>query len=124
MNGYSLQGDPFRPPKKKKERSQERRPEAPTPSGPPSVIWTENAIKEYQALSANVKTLIDELAQRLRDWPNVSGIKMIFGAGYQPGKFRMKTWDWRLEGLYSRPTNQIAILRVGHRDTFYDEYHA
>lgn len=123
MHDYFLEGDPFRPPKKKKAREPERSIAPKIPSGHPKVIITDVAQRQYDELSANVRLLIDELIARLKDWPHVSGIRMIFGPGYAPGKFRMKTWDWRLEGLYNRPANEIKVLRIGHRDDFYDEYH-
>lgn len=84
---------------------------------------TEYARKEYDALSGDVKELINELIDRLKGWPDVSGVKHLFGKGYAPNKYRMKTWDWRMEVLADPSTHTLTIIRVGHRDTFYDEYH-
>lgn len=77
----------------------------------------------YDELPANVKVSMDEIMRRLETWPEVSGVRPLFGKGYQAGKFRMKTWDWRIEFQVVPEKREIHVLRIGHRDTFYDEYH-
>lgn len=34
----------------------------------------------------------------------------------------MKTWDWRIEFQVDDDARTITVLRIGHRDKFYDEY--
>lgn len=121
--GARLGGDRYRPPKKKQERQPEPQAAPEIPKGPFRVLITQDAQREYDALSGNVKELINELIDRLKGWPSVSGIGPIFGKGYAPNKFRMKTWDWRMEFLVDPAARKATIIRVGHRDTFYDEYH-
>ena len=119
-----LEGDRFRPPKKKKDQEQPQNPPPPPPrTGPFLVVMTEEAQKAYDKLPGNVKTSMDEIIERLRSWPEVSGVKPLFGKGYAANKFRMKTWDWRIEFLVNPHAKTISVIRVGHRDTFYDEYH-
>ena len=118
-----LRGDPWR--QKKKARAEKEEPAAGQPAMPPKhrVLITDEARREYDALSANVQGLVDEILQRLGSWPEVSGTRSLFGKGYAPGKFRMKTWDWRVEFQVDDKAGTITVQRIGHRDTFYDEYH-
>jgi mRNA-degrading endonuclease RelE of RelBE toxin-antitoxin system len=123
MHGFTLEGDPRRPPKKKKERQPEPNPAAAAPTGPFTIFLTEDSEKAFNELPANVKEAMNEIIERLKSWPEVSGVKPLFGKGYAPNKFRMKTWDWRMEFLVNPATREITVARIGHRDTFYDEYH-
>jgi mRNA-degrading endonuclease RelE of RelBE toxin-antitoxin system len=118
-----LSGDPFRRPKKKKERETERHVSPPPPTGHFRVLMTPDAQASYDDLPGNVKLSVDEIVNRLRAWPEVSGVRRLFGKGYAPNKFRMKTWDWRVEFIVNLEEREITVLRIGHRDTFYDEYH-
>ena len=122
-----LSGDRRRPPKKKAERPNDaqeapKAPERPQ-EGPFSVIMTREAIDGFRDLPGNVKRAMEQILERLRAWPEVSGVRSLFGKGYAANKFRMKTWDWRIEFLVDEQNRTITVTRVGHRDTFYDEYH-
>lgn len=125
MNGTALlEGDRRNPPKKKKERSADPLPfQEPLRTGPYTILWTEDAKAGYEDLPGNIKASMDEIVERLTAWPEVSGARTLFGKGFAPGKFRMKTWDWRIEFQVNESRREIAILRIGHRETFYDEYH-
>ena len=119
-----LEGDRFRPPKKKKEQEQiPSGPSLPKKTGFFQVVMTPEAQKAYEDLPGNVKVSMDEIIDRLRAWPEVSGVRSLFGKGYSANKFRMKTWDWRIEFLVNMQERVISVIRIGHRDTFYDEYH-
>lgn len=74
----------------------------------------------YAELPGKVKASIDQIAGRLAAWPEVSGVRSIWG---QTNLYRMKTWDWRVEFIVDKQTKTITITRVGHRTNFYDEYH-
>lgn len=119
-----LSGDRHRPPKKKAERPQEA---SGTPQSPQdgrfTISMTREASEGFQSLPGNVKRAMEQILDRLRAWPEVSGVRSLFGKGYAANKFRMKTWDWRIEFLVDLPHRTITVTRVGHRDTFYDEYH-
>jgi mRNA-degrading endonuclease RelE of RelBE toxin-antitoxin system len=118
-----LSGDRFKPPKKKKEPAEEPEEPQKPKTGPFIVSMTEEAKKEYEAVPGNVKESMQEIMDRLKAWPEVSGVRSLFGKGYAPNKFRMKTWDWRMEFLVNPTMRTITVVRIGHRDTFYDEYH-
>lgn len=117
-----LAGDRHHPPKKKRD---DQSIPVHQPSKTPffRVLVTTDAQKAYDKLPGNVKESMDEIMFRLRSWPEVSGVKALFGKGYAPNKFRMKTWDWRIEFLVDVKGHVITVTRIGHRDTFYDEYH-
>lgn len=123
MHGFILEGDPHRPPKKKKEREPELKAQGPAPTGPFKVFITDDAQREYDALPRDAQEGITEIMDRLRAWPEVSGVKHLFGKGWAPNKFRMKFWDWRVEFAVNPPAREITVVRMGRRDTFYDEYH-
>lgn len=119
-----LSGDRRQPPKKKAERPQEvPRPPEGRQAGPFTISMTREARDGFQELPGNVKAAMDQILERLTAWPEVSGVRSLFGKGYAANKFRMKTWDWRIEFLVDLPNRTITVTRVGHRDTFYDEYH-
>lgn len=120
---YVLAGDRFRPPKKKQDREPHKPVELPRNYGPFIVSISPEAQKDYEELPGNVKEAMDQIMGRLRAWPEVSGVRSLFGKGYAANKFRMKTWDWRVEFLVDQASRTITVIRVGHRDTFYDEYH-
>jgi len=115
-------------------KKKKARPEEPPKQRPPQeskeeefrpykIILTDEAQKGYKNLSANVKQAMDEIMERLKAWPEVSGTRPYFGKGWAPGKFRMKTWDWRIEFFVDQETRTVTVSKIGHRDEFYDEYH-
>lgn len=117
-----LSGDRFRQPKKKKDQDDPSHSLIHKPT-PYTILMMPDARKAYDDLPGNVKTSMDEIMDRLRAWPEVSGVRPLFGKGYAANKFRMKTWDWRIEFTVSMKERSITVTRIGHRDTFYDEYH-
>lgn len=121
-----LEGDRWQL-KKKKERKEERpeqRPQEPDPSFRPyTIIMTPEAQKGFDKLAANIKQAMNEIMERLKSWPEVSGTRTYFGKGWAPGKFRMKTWDWRIEFIVNEDKRTVTVSKIGHRDDFYDEYH-
>lgn len=120
---YTLDGDPRHPPKKKKHEPEPGRASFQVGPRPFNVLITPDAQREYDGLPANMKAALDEIVERLKAWPEVSGVKRLFGKGYAPNKFRVKMWDWRVEFLVNSDSHEITIIRIGRRDTFYDEYH-
>lgn len=117
-----LAGERFRPKKRKREQPTpvER---SRAPEGPFRILITDEAQRSFDELPANVKNAMIEIMNRLQAWPEVSGVRSLFGKGYAANKFRMKTWDWRIEFLVDEAHRTVTVVRVGHRDTFYDEYH-
>jgi mRNA-degrading endonuclease RelE of RelBE toxin-antitoxin system len=83
-------------------------------------------------ISARVYKLID----RLKSWPNVSGVKAL--SGDLAGKYRIRTGDYRIQFRVERqpveatakqkqmkPSSEgtrlkVIVEKVGHRDGFYE----
>lgn len=66
--------------KKKREREEERRQQQPPPSvpeaprtGPFSIVMTPQAQTDYDELSADKQRGADEVIERIKAWPEVSG---------------------------------------------------
>ena len=87
------------------------------------ISMTQEASDVFVELPRNVKAAMSQIMERLTAWPEVSGVRSLFGKGYAANKFRMKTWDWRIEFLVDLKARKITVTKIGHRDTFYDEYH-
>jgi len=106
------------------------------------VVLTEEARKGIEGVKNVVITArMYRLVERLKDWPNVSGVKPLTGS--LAGKYRLRTGDYRLqfhvetkrvkvEGrkfVKGKPVqvveevqrHRVVIEKVGHRDGFYDE---
>ena len=82
-------------------------------------------------ISARVYKLID----RLKQWPNVSGVKAL--SGNLAGRYRLRTGDYRIQFRVEdqrvtdkqkrkKAANEVIQVRVivekvGHRDGFYEE---
>jgi mRNA-degrading endonuclease RelE of RelBE toxin-antitoxin system len=84
-------------------------------------------------ISARVKKLID----RLKKWPDVSGVKAL--SGNLAGKYRIRTGDYRIQfrvenqrlekktqtagkgkGTTEFRRHRVIVEKVGHRDRFYE----
>ena len=64
---------------------------------------------------------ISGVVDRLSRWPEVSGAKPL--RGELAGQFRIRTGDYRVQFTVSgrRAGAVVTIVRVGHRDGFYDD---
>ena len=91
------------------------------------VALTEEARQEIKDLknpviAARVYKLID----RLKQWPNVSGVKAL--SGNLAGKYRLRTGDYRVQFRVESKADasgftkrKVIVEKVGHRDGFYDD---
>ncbi|HUG91913.1 MAG TPA: hypothetical protein VML55_13830 [Planctomycetaceae bacterium] len=99
------------------------------------------AAEQIERLPTPIVARIRRLIGRLRQWPNVSGVKHL--KGELAGKHRLRTGDYRLQfrveqyvkvisvrqvvqGKTVEETQEVInhkviIERAGHRDGFYDE---
>jgi mRNA-degrading endonuclease RelE of RelBE toxin-antitoxin system len=59
------------------------------------VIITKEAVKQIQALPTPIVARMERLVERLRLWPDVSGVKAL--RGELAGAYRMRTGDYRLQ---------------------------
>jgi mRNA-degrading endonuclease RelE of RelBE toxin-antitoxin system len=56
-------------------------------------------------------------AERLENWPAVSGAKPLRGA--LAGYYRLRTGDYRLQFHVAGET--VLVEKIGHRDGFYED---
>lgn len=83
----------------------------------PEVRLTEGATADLERLPRVIHARILKLIERLQDWPNASGAKPL--TGKCAGQFRLRTGDYRLQ--FRLVGGVVYVLRIGHRDGFYDE---
>lgn len=86
---------------------------------------------QFDDLPLTMQARMWRLVERLRNWPEVSGVKAL--RGDLAGRFRMRTGDYRMQfsvqsttvaatrGRAAATEYTILIEKVGHRDGFYDE---
>ena len=74
------------------------------------------AVRQIDGLPRPIQARLLVMIERLRDWPNVSGI--LFLRGELVGHCRMRTGDYRMQ--FRIRSDEIVIEKVGHRDGFYD----
>ena len=76
------------------------------------------AIAEQQLcnLPKSIRARVDDLIDRLKKWPEVSGVKPL--RGDLAGHYRLRTGDFRLQ--FRVVGQDIIIERIGHREGFYD----
>ena len=80
------------------------------------VVITPQAAEQIDRLPKVIRARMYALADRLRAWPNVSGVKAL--TGNLAGRYRARTGDYRLQ--FYVVGNRLMVERVGHRDGFYE----
>lgn len=80
------------------------------------VVITSEAIDQLLDLPASIAARVWKIADRLEQWPNVSGAKPL--SGKLAGRYRIRTGDYRVQ-FYVRGA-KVVIERIGHRDGFYE----
>ena len=105
------------------------------------VVITPAAVVQIAGLPTPIVARMENLVQRLRQWPHVSGVKAL--KGDLAGRFRLRTGDYRLQFrvqtqrivtkvekiVKGKPRieelvvlkTKVIVERAGHRDGFYDE---
>jgi mRNA-degrading endonuclease RelE of RelBE toxin-antitoxin system len=81
------------------------------------VIYEPQASQDFIALPRPIQERVRRIAERLQNWPNVSGVKAL--RGNLAGRFRIRTGDYRVQ--FRVAENRVLIERVGHRDGFYED---
>jgi mRNA-degrading endonuclease RelE of RelBE toxin-antitoxin system/DNA-binding XRE family transcriptional regulator len=81
------------------------------------VTLSEVAIPEFHALPAKIRVRVAQILERLKLWPDVSGAKSL--RGNLKGQYRIRTGDYRVQFIVGK--TEIIVVRVGHRDGFYEE---
>ena len=72
---------------------------------------------KFERLPVLVKLRMLNIFERLARWPDVSGAKPLRGA--LAGQYRIRTGDYRVQ--FRVDAGGIVVLKVGHREGFYDE---
>jgi mRNA-degrading endonuclease RelE of RelBE toxin-antitoxin system len=125
-----MSGDPrdkWKDKKRKREQERHAKEDQPPPPPPPPprsqyrVEFSPEVEKEIDQLSGNVRTAMIDKLSRLKDWPEVTGIGHMWGEA--KGLQRIKFWDWRAVFKVDDSAGVITVLKIGHRDTSYDEFH-
>lgn len=81
------------------------------------VTYESDAAEQLQSLPASIQGRIARIIVRLTAWPAVSGAKPL--RGKLAGQFRIRTGDYRVQ--FRVKENEVIIVRVGHRDGFYED---
>lgn len=82
-----------------------------------TVRMTSQASEQFDALPRPIQTRMLQLFERLRAWPAVSGAKPL--RKNRAGHYRLRTGDYRLQ--FSVQGEDVKIIKLGHRDRFYDK---
>jgi mRNA-degrading endonuclease RelE of RelBE toxin-antitoxin system len=81
------------------------------------VVLTFEARRQAEKLPMPIFGRVSKMVERLRDWPNVSGVKPLSGS--LAGRFRLRTGDYRVQ--FRVHGEKIIVEKIGHRDRFYEE---
>lgn len=85
------------------------------------VSLTQEAERQYVDLNKGVQRKVDEILDRLRDWPQVSGVVALWGDA--KGHYRMKTMDWRVIFHVDEGAKIVVIDSISHRKDAYGQFH-
>lgn len=72
---------------------------------------------QLEKLPSSMVGRIDRIVNRLKDWPNVSGVKPL--AGGLQGNFRIRTGDYRI--IFRLEGPRIVVWRVANRRDVYED---
>ena len=82
------------------------------------VELTPDAVDDYNKLPLTVRARVDGVFERLRRWPQVSGVKWL--SGPWKGFARIRTGDWRV--IFHLLNNRvIEVVRIADRRDVYDD---
>ena len=78
---------------------------------------TPQAADELEQLPKSISGRVNQLLERLKRWPHVSGAKPLRGS--LAGHYRLRTGDYRVQ--FYPVGEQVVVEKIGHRDGFYQE---
>ncbi len=81
------------------------------------IEFTLEARQQLFDLPRTIQARVAKIIERLKAWPNVSGVKPLNGP--LAGKYRVRTGDYRVQ--FYPELEVIVVEKMGHRDGFYDE---
>jgi len=76
-----------------------------------------DAVEQVLTLPSAMRARVMTVLRRLRQWPAVSGVKRL--SGPLAGEYRVRTGDYRVQ--FRIAGDQIVVVKIGHRDGFYDD---
>lgn len=85
------------------------------------VSMTPEAEKQYNDLQKNIQRKVDEVLDRLRDWPQVSGVVALWGEA--KGHYRVKTMDWRVVFHVDEGSKTVVVDNISNRKDAYEKFH-
>lgn len=74
-------------------------------------------VRQIDGLPKPIQVRLLSMVERLRNWPDVSGVRPL--RGELAGRYRMRTGDYRMQ--FQVQGEEIMVEKVGHRDGFYDD---
>lgn len=81
------------------------------------VELTADAVMQLGELPSYIVGRIEAVVGRLRDWPNVSGVKPLTGG--LKGNFRIRTGDYRV--IFRLDGRRIIVWRIANRRDVYED---
>ena len=80
------------------------------------VLLTADAREAMGDLPIQILRRVNDILDRLHDWPAVSGAKPL--TGKLACHYRIRTGDYRVQ--FRVVVDRIIVEKIGHRDRFYD----
>jgi addiction module RelE/StbE family toxin len=74
------------------------------------------ALRDFDDLPTSMQDRVLTVIERLRNWPNVSGAKLL--TGNWRGHQRIRTGDYRV--VFRIGSDVIRVERIAHRREVYD----
>lgn len=81
------------------------------------VTITRSAEKSLKNLDRQTKTRVVAQILTLADEPRPNGCRKVLS---EPGLWRLRVGDWRLGYEINDVDQEITIIRIGHRGSFYE----
>jgi mRNA interferase RelE/StbE len=81
------------------------------------VELTAEAVAQLEKLPGYIVGRAGEVIGRLRNWPNVSGVKRL--TGNLKGNFRVRTGDYRI--IFRLEGQRIIVWRIANRRDVYED---
>jgi len=82
-----------------------------------TVTLTPEAAEQADDLPAVIHARVLKLVERLKQWPNVSGVKAL--SGNLAGWHRLRTGDYRVR--FRVEGEEVIVDKIGHRSEFYED---
>ena len=82
-----------------------------------TVLLTPEAKRQFDDLPVPIQARVLRIFERLRGWPQVSGVKPL--SGQWAGHYRIRTGDWRV--VFQVVTPRIIVVRIKHRSEVYED---